>query len=83
MLGHETFPALKSMRKTPQGVWQARAGEGVHRTVFSHPDFLAVITDLPTVGSGIGPDLLTFRCPGSARGLTPKGLPPVGNFAPP
>jgi hypothetical protein len=44
MLGHETFPALKNMRKTPQGVWQAHAGKGVHRTVFSHPDFLEAIT---------------------------------------
>ena len=43
MLGHETFPALKSMRKTPQGVRQAPARKGVHRTVFSHPDFLEAI----------------------------------------
>ena len=83
MLGHETFPASKNKRKTPQGVGQAHAREGLHHTVFFHPDFLAVIADLPTVGSGIGPDLLTFRWTGSARGLIPKDLPPVGNRTPP
>jgi hypothetical protein len=31
------------MRKTPQGVWQAHASEGVCRTVFFHPDFLEAI----------------------------------------
>jgi hypothetical protein len=44
MLGHETFPASKNMRKTPQGVRQAHAREGMRHTVFSHPDFLAAIT---------------------------------------
>jgi len=43
MLGHETFPASKNKRKTPQGVRQARAIEGVRRTVFSHPDFLEAV----------------------------------------
>jgi hypothetical protein len=42
MLGHETFPAWK-VRKTPQGVRQAHAREGMRHTVFSHPDFLAAI----------------------------------------
>jgi len=45
---------------------------------------------LPTVGSGIGPDLLTFRSESeSARGLVSETLaglvhlPPVGNRTPP
>lgn len=37
-----------------------------------------------TVGSGVTPDLLTFRQGGgSARGLGPKAIPPVGNHTPP
>ena len=41
-----------------------------------------------TVGSGIGPDLLTFATLHtcglrSARGLVLAHLPPVGSFAPP
>jgi len=68
--------------------------EGARRTVFSHPDFpemsLQKSRKSPTVGSGIGPDLLTFRTgSGSARGLVSETLaglvhlPPVGNRTPP
>jgi hypothetical protein len=53
------FPR-KSAKNAPRRQAGARH-QGMHRTVFSHPDFLAAIADLPTVGSGIGPDLLTFR----------------------
>jgi len=62
--------------------------DATHATVFFHPDCEDAVSH-PTVGSGIGPDLLTFRlCGGSARGLVPacsndRNLPPVGNFAPP
>jgi len=38
--------------------------------VLFHPDY--------TVGSGVSPDLLTFRCRKRSR-----ALPPVGNFTPP
>jgi hypothetical protein len=36
------FPR-KKVRKTPQGVRQAHAREGMRHTVFSHPDFLEAI----------------------------------------
>lgn len=51
------FP-FKNERKTPQGMRQAH-GAGPCAAVFFHPDF-PESSRFPTVGSGIGPDLLTF-----------------------
>lgn len=55
---YETFPVQKNERKTPQGMRQAH-GAGPCAAVFFHPDF-PESSRFPTVGSGIGPDLLTF-----------------------
>lgn len=43
--------------------------------VLFHPDY--------TVGSGIAPDLLTFRNRKRSRAPGPLRIPPVGNFTPP
>lgn len=51
------FP-FKNERKTPQGMRQAH-GARPCAAVFFHPDF-PESSRFPTVGSGIGPDLLTF-----------------------
>jgi hypothetical protein len=61
---------------------EADAGN-TRRTVFASSGLSGSADLLPTVGSGIRPDLLTFRGCESARGLALAGLPPVGNFAPP
>ena len=55
----------------------------MRRTVFASSGLSGSDDLLPTVGSGIRPDLLTFRGCESARGLTLAGLPPVGNRTPP
>jgi hypothetical protein len=55
----------------------------MRRTVFALSGLSGNDDLLPTVGSGIRPDLLTFRGCESARGLALAGLPPVGNCAPP
>lgn len=93
-VSHETFPASMSLRKTPQGAWQAHAARAsavpssLIRTFRKRVRRTA--RRFPTVGSGFGPDLLTFRSEnGSARGLVPSTLagllhlPPVGNLTPP
>ena len=61
------FPISTNERKTPQGMRQAH-GTGPCAAVFFHPDFpesAAMFRGFPTVGSGIGPDLLT--CPASGE----------------
>jgi hypothetical protein len=59
------------------------AGACKRRTVFALSGLSGSADLLPTVGSGIRPDLLTFRGCESARGLVLANLPPVGNCAPP
>jgi len=73
---HETFPAVMS-EKRPKAHGAARPlGNGR-----SPSSFIRTVT----VGSGIEPDLLTFRPkPEALAGSFPCGnLPPVGSFAPP
>jgi hypothetical protein len=73
---HETFPAVMS-EKRPKAHGVARPLGDVR----SPSSFIRTVT----VGSGIGPDLLTFRPkPEALAGSFPRGnLPPVGSFAPP
>jgi hypothetical protein len=73
---HETFPALMS-EKRPKAHGAARSRGNVR----SPSSFIRTVT----VGSGIRPDLLTFRPkPEALAGSFPRGnLPPVGSFAPP
>src|SRR5574337_1814630 len=54
------------MARTPQGMRPAHAAR---RTVFALSGLSGSADLLPTVGSGIRPDLLTFRGCESARGL--------------
>jgi hypothetical protein len=73
---HETFPAVVS-EKRPKAHGAAHPAKDAR----SPSSFIRTVT----VGSGIGPDLLTSRrMSGALAGSFPCGnLPPVGNRTPP
>jgi len=62
---------------------EAEARTLPRRTVFASSGLSGSVDLLPTVGSGVRPDLLTFRDCESARGLALADLPPVGTSTPP
>jgi len=54
-----TFLARSRSEKRHKAMTHTRPSLAALGVVFFHPDFLAA-RELPTVGSGIGPDLLTW-----------------------